>query len=45
MFYYCNIIWCNAAKQYLMKRVLLQKRAVRTICNKHFLSHTEPIFC
>lgn len=41
---YCNIIWGRAAKKHLQKLFLLQKRAVRIICNASFLAHTEQLF-
>ena len=41
---YCNIIW-GFCKQHLLNRIfLLQKRAVRIICHKPFLSHSRPLF-
>ena len=41
---YCNIVW-GFCKQHLLNRILLlQKRAVRIICHKPFLSHSRPLF-
>lgn len=41
---YCNIIW-GFCKQHLLNRIfLLQKRAVRIICHKPFLSPSRPLF-
>ena len=41
---YCNIIWGNCSTTKLNSLLLLQKRAVRTITNSCYLSHTEPLF-
>lgn len=41
---YCNIIWGRAAKIYINQLLLLQKRAVRIICNAAYLAHTDQLF-
>ena len=41
---YCLIIWGNVCKYLLEKILLLQKRAVRIICNVPYLEHTNPLF-
>ena len=41
---YCNIIWGSCNKYLLERILLLQKRAVRIICHKPFLSHSRPLF-
>ena len=41
---YCNIVWGNSAL-YLRNRIgVLQKRAIRVICNSQPLAHTTPLF-
>ena len=42
-FSYCNHIWGGAVAKTLRKLVLLQKRAVRTICSAKYRDHTEPL--
>ena len=41
---YCNIAWGNAARIYLNKLHVLQKRIIRIICNVHFREHTKKLF-
>ena len=38
------LAWGNAPKKYLKKICTLQKKCVRNVANKHFRSHTDPIF-
>lgn len=41
---YSNIIWSNCPG-YLTNRIfMLQKKAVRLICNTSYLAHTSPLF-
>ena len=37
-------IWGGAANKYVNEIVLLQKKAIRIICNAKYNSHTEPLF-
>ena len=37
-------IWGGAANKYINDVVLLQKKAIRTICNAKYNAHTEPLF-
>ena len=37
-------IWGGAANKYVNEIVLLQKKAIRIICNTKYNSHTEPLF-
>ena len=41
---YGILAWGNARPTSLNKTLLLQKRAVRIICNSGYNSHTEPLF-
>ena len=51
---YCNLflpylsydilLWGNIWKSYLDKIVKLQKRAIRTVSNSHYRSHSGPLF-
>ena len=41
---YCIIVWGNACPSYLNKINVLQKRAVRSICNVPYLHHSAPLF-
>lgn len=41
---YGILAWGNTHKIYLDKLIKLQKRAVRIICNSHYLSHSGPLF-
>ena len=41
---YGILAWGNTHKIYLDKLLKLQKRAVRIICNSHYLSHSGPLF-
>ena len=41
---YCNIIWGRASKKYINRLLLLQKRAIRIVCNSAFRAHSEPLF-
>ena len=43
-FDYCILIWGKAADSHLNKLILLQKRAIRTICGAQFLAHTTNLF-
>ena len=40
---YCNVIWGACSKHLTNHILLLQKRAVRVICNQSYLSHTKPL--
>src|SRR5579872_4641501 len=40
---YCIIVWGSAYNTALHRLLVLQKRAIRTISNSHYRSHTEPI--
>ena len=37
-------IWGGAANKYVNEIVLIQKKAIRIICNAKYNSHTEPLF-
>ena len=37
-------LWGNANRSLLHHTIILQKRAIRTIHNAHYNSHTEPLF-
>jgi len=41
---YCNMLWGSAAKTQVKCIEILQKRAVRIICNVKYNEHTEPLF-
>ena len=41
---YCNLAWGNTYLCHLEKLFLLQKRAVRIVCNANYLAHTNPLF-
>jgi hypothetical protein len=41
---YCNILWGCATKSILNDLVILQKRAVRIINKRGYLSHSDPLF-
>ena len=41
---YCNIAWGNCSITKINSLFLLQKRAIRTITNSNYLTHTEPLF-
>ena len=41
---YGVLIWGDTCKTYLDKIFKLQKRAIRTISNSHYRSHTRPLF-
>lgn len=41
---YCNLLWGSAAKTQVKCLEILQKRAVRIICNVKNNEHTEPLF-
>ena len=41
---YCCEIWGNTYKSNLKKFSLLQKKAVRNVCESNYLSHTQPLF-
>ena len=41
---YCNIVWGNTYKTKLTKIFYLQKRLVRLISNRHYLSPSIPLF-
>ena len=43
-FNYGLLLWGNANKEYINKVFRIQKRAMRTISNSEYLSHTKPIF-
>ena len=43
-FSYGLLLWGNANKESINKVFRLQKRAMRTISNSEYLSHTKPIF-
>src|SRR6218665_4016712 len=44
-FSYCNIIWGSNYKTHLYNLFILQKRAIRLICNLPRLSSTKASFC
>ena len=35
-------VWGNCNKRFLKRIITIQKKAVRSICKSHWLSHTEP---
>lgn len=41
---YCNVVWGRAAKLYLSRLHVLQKRILRVICNVNFLANSDPLF-
>ena len=41
---YGILAWGNATKSILKHTIVLQKRAIRTICKVQYNSHTEPLF-
>ena len=41
---YGILAWGNASTSMLKRTVMLQKRAIRTICKAQYNSHTEPLF-
>ena len=41
---YCCMLWGNGFKTHLHKLFLTQKRAIRSVCNAHFNSHTNRLF-
>ena len=41
---HCNLAWGNTSQIHLNPLFILQKRAVRTICNVGFLHHTNELF-
>ena len=41
---YCNIVWGHTFKTHLNKLCILQKKAIRIICNAPFNSHTRLLF-
>ena len=43
-FSYCNLIWANCAKSYLIKLYRLQKRAIRLVFMANKLFHAAPLF-
>lgn len=43
-FTYCNVVWGSTYPTRIQSLFLLQKRAVRYICNEDYLQHTAPLF-
>ena len=43
-FSYCSIIWSGSNKSYLNSLIVLQKKAIRHICNLDRFAHTSPLF-
>ena len=43
-FSYCNEVWGSTYACHLKKLTLLQKRAIRILCNKSRSEHTNPLF-
>lgn len=41
---YCNLVWCTTSLSNINKLHLLEKKAVRTILNVPFDTHTPPLF-
>lgn len=41
---YCNVIWGSTHASRIQPLYLLQKRAIRYICNADYLQHTAPLF-
>ena len=41
---YCNIVWGNASNVYIDRLFILQKRALRIICNAEYRAHTRSLF-
>ena len=41
---YCHLIWGNAAPTHLKRITIIQKKAIRLICDEDFLAHTDPLF-
>ena len=41
---YCNIVWGNCGITILNRLFILQKRAIRVMCNVPPLSHSSPLF-
>ena len=41
---YCNVVWGSAYASKIQPLFMLQKRAIRNICNKDYLHHTAPLF-
>ena len=41
---YCNLVWSGTSQIYLNQIFLLQKKAVRIICNESYLAHTNELF-
>jgi hypothetical protein len=41
---YGNLIWGNAYKSHIQKRVNIQKKIIRLMTFKSYFDHTEPIF-
>ena len=39
---YCLEAWGACLPKYLKRIKVIQKKAVRTVCKSHWLSHTEP---
>jgi hypothetical protein len=43
-FNYASEVWCSAPQSCINKLYLLQKKAVRLICNEKYNAHSEPLF-
>jgi hypothetical protein len=43
-FNYASEIWCSAPQSCINKLYLLQKKAVRLICDEKYNAHSEPLF-
>ena len=43
-FHYCNEVWGNAYASHLKRLFLLQKRAIRIICQSEYRAHTSVLF-
>jgi hypothetical protein len=41
---YCNITWASNYQSHLARLVILQKRAIRTICKRPYGESTQPLF-
>jgi len=41
---YGILAWGNDKQSFLKRTIVLQKRAIRTICKVQYNSHTEPLF-
>ncbi len=42
--YYCSEIWGNTYKSRLKKLIILQKKAIRSVCKVKYNTHTAPLF-